>query len=190
MSDSLGKRKKRPEPKPLYRGPNRGLNRPVDVLAFIEVTWQRTEIDPAKVATEMGYTPTQIRRLKERHGDQLLFHLQKVQRHRADRDRFMARQQGRRPHQLRQYVDSAEGSIDELPTIPKHYEAKVDKDARARAEDLYESMCDVEKALASKLEKVRDPLVEGELRRALVQVRKATAKAHRALLGFDLKRAA
>lgn len=182
--------KKRPERQPLYRGPNRGHNRPVDVLAFIETRLVISEAqpDPIKLAKRLGYDDEAIANLQENHGDKLLGHLQKVERSRADTDRFLAKQQGR--DHPEQYASTHHDAVDELPTIPERYEERLGDARLERANFLLAAMVDTEAALKARLDSVKGTYVEGEIRRAYVQARRAREKAEITVRSYELDRAA
>lgn len=96
-----------------------GRNTPQSVLAYIDAN---TPTDPnaADLARQLGYSPTRYRRLKEKHGDGLVAHLERELRRRdhADAPRFLARQHGQRiGNDAHQYVDNVHSAIDPLEVV-------------------------------------------------------------------------
>jgi hypothetical protein len=94
-----------------------GRNTPQSVLRYIDTILDRSKpVDPLEVAKDLGYGPTRIRKLKEKHGDKLLPHLLKEKRRRQEEPRFMAKQNGMlHPPQ---YVSTVHGAIDDAEAPP------------------------------------------------------------------------
>lgn len=169
-----------------------GKNTPQSVLRYIDVVWARNEIDPIKLATELGYNLKAIGRLREKHGDDLLPYLLSVQRSRIERPRFMAKQQGRRPNQLRQYTTSAEGAIDDAETVGdlaqrRFSEAAFQSDADRLQEDIL-AMEDVRSALDDLLKE--RPHLKQTIGKELWQIRGRIQAAKTKLKHLQTRRAA
>lgn len=108
-----------------------GTNTPQSVLAYIDAIWrQSAPPDPTVLARELGYNPKAFRRLKEKHGEGLVVHLERVKRERTETDRFMARQHGR-AHPV-QYVSSHHGAIDDVPAVPAYVQDRLTARANVR----------------------------------------------------------
>lgn len=105
-----------------------GRNTPQSVLSYIDAILQRNQpIDPNTLAQELGYTPKQIRKLKEKHGEGLLIHLKRVKRRRQEEPRFMAKQNGMlHPPQ---YVSTVHGAIDDAESPPEEVTAEYSRTA-------------------------------------------------------------
>lgn len=112
---------------------NAGRNTPRSVLAYIDTVWRlNAPIDPVVLARELGYSPKGIRKLRERHGEDLGRHLERVRRAHADTPRFLARQQGRFPTRGLQYASSPQGAIDEAEAVDAFTLSRLTRDAHRR----------------------------------------------------------
>lgn len=125
-----------------------GKNTPQSVLRYIDAVWERNAPpDAYALAVELGYGPHAYRRLKEKHGDGLVAHLEAVAARRQEETRFMASQHGQAHPQ--QYVPTVQGAIDDAeapdPTEIEHYR----ESAQARLRFLREKNAEVEEVKAA-----------------------------------------
>ena len=164
-----------------------GRNTPQSVLRYIGA-WLDRVPDPVALARDLGYSEDDLATLEQRHGAGLLRHLQAVARSRADGDRFLAKQQGRAHPE--NYTNSHLDAVDDLPTTPPYYDAILDQRRVDGARHLLTAMTDTEQALKERLDAVAGTMVEGEIRRAYVQARRAREKAKAKVKTYELDLAA
>ena len=109
-----------------------GRNTPASVCAYIDAVWADHEPpDPIALARELGYSPKGIRRLLEKHGENLPRYLERRKRMVTEQPRFMARQHG--AWKPEQYVDTPHGAIDDVEAVDDQTLVDLTAEARRRA---------------------------------------------------------
>ncbi len=130
-------------------------NTPQSVLSYIDAMWRKHELpDPLELSRELGFSPKAYRGLKEKHGDELITYLLRVQRARAEEPRFLARQNGR-THPI-SYIGTRIGAISDAEAVDDATLAQFGTDARERelqsVGELYVVLEELRSAVSERLE--------------------------------------